>query len=184
MTDENQTQRLLDDDDNINISKRHRPNSPSESHNDVNNDDNDHNNDGTVNDDNSDNDDNSNNDSEDEQEFDKKSMREMMLKEFFVRAFIAKGYPITSNIYNYETINSLVSTEISPNCEAQWKVSTSEQSLVEHLVEFYRTTRDSGEGRKRWFSTCVLKKGEVLFEASKDDVVFIVKDFWGVDVKM
>ncbi len=167
MTDENQTQRLLDDDDdNINISKRHRPNSPSESHNDVNNDD------------------NSNNDSEDEQEFDKKSMREMMLKEFFVRAFIAKGYPITSNIYNYETINSLVSTEISPNCEAQWKVSTSEQSLVEHLVEFYRTTRDSGEGRKRWFSTCVLKKGEVLFEASKDDVVFIVKDFWGVDVKM
>jgi len=192
MTDENQTQRLLDDDDDvITITKRPRQNSPSERHNDDSdvNDDNvdvNDNNDVNVNTDHNDNTSPQSygEDSEDDREFDKKSMREMMLKEFFVRAFIAKGYPIASNIYNYEAINLLVSAEISSSCEAQWRISTSEQSLVEYLVEFYRTTRDSAEGKRRWFSTCVLKRGEVLMEASKEDVVFIVKDFWGIDIKI
>jgi len=112
-------------------------------------------------------------------------MRQQMMKEFFVRAFLAKKYPIPSNIYNYESFMPLVSVQVSAEHEARWEISTSEQSVVDHLVEFYRTRRNTEEGGKRhWFSSCVLKKELVVFEATKEDVQFILRDFWCLHITL
>jgi len=57
-----------------------------------------------------------------EKPVDRRAMRRVMMKEFFVRAFLAKHYDLPSLYSTYEALMRLVTVEVYRTHEAVWQV--------------------------------------------------------------
>jgi len=100
------------------------------------------------------------------------AMRRIMLKEFFVRAFLLRDEPT----YTYANFMPLVTVEVSANKEAQFEVSTvNDSTLVDKLLIWFREPAKEG---RRPFSTCLIENDRVMLESTAENVKFILDEFF------
>lgn len=106
---------------------------------------------------------------------DKLSMRRIMLKEYFVRAFLAREEPTYR--YTYSGLMRLVTVELSATSDdVQFEVCTKDDPiLVDKLMIWYR---EPSENNKRPFSIFIIEEDRVLLEGTKENIAFCISDFF------
>jgi hypothetical protein len=111
-----------------------------------------------------------------EKPVDRRAMRRVMMKEFFVRAFLAKHYSLPAYI-NYESLMRLVTVEVYGNRdrEAVWQVNVAlKPKLLDQLVQFYRE-------QPEWFYSLLIKDEKTIIIRSKQQRLdTIVKAFLNI----
>jgi len=110
-----------------------------------------------------------------EKPVDRRAMRRVMMKEFFVRAFLAKHYDLPSLYSTYEALMRLVTVEVYGTHEAVWQVNVvNKKKLIDSLVQFYREEPD-------WFYSLLIREDNiVIIRAKQQRLDTIVKAFLNV----
>jgi len=110
-----------------------------------------------------------------EKPVDRRAMRRVMMKEFFVRAFLAKHYHLPSLYSTYEALMRLVTVEVYGTHEAVWQVNVvNKKKLIDSLVQFYREEPD-------WFYSLLIREDNiVIIRAKQQRLDTIVKAFLNV----
>lgn len=109
-----------------------------------------------------------------EKPVDRRAMRRVMMKEFFVRAFLAKRYCLPTYI-SYEALMRLVTVEVFGNREAVWQVNVAlKPKLLDYLVNFYRE-------QPEWFYSLLIKDEKLaIIRAKQQRLDNIVKAFLNI----
>lgn len=110
-----------------------------------------------------------------EKPVDRRAMRRVMMKEFFVRAFLAKHYNLPTLYSTYEALMRLVTVEVYGSHEAVWQVNVvNKRKLIDFLVQFYREEPD-------WFYSLLIREDNiVIIRAKQQRLDTIVKAFLNV----
>lgn len=105
--------------------------------------------------------------------------KRIVLKEFFVRAFLLEDY--NRPLYNYRQLMPLIAVQLSEDCrDVSIIVESSDTTLIDNCIKWFRERMvPESDPPRGFFSNLVITPNGVEFEATRDDVITIYNFFLG-----